>query len=49
MIEQARHRETIADLVSPNGGLRLGRIYAIDRPRVKPEISQTRFRDLDIS
>lgn len=37
MIEQARHRETTADLVCPNGGLRLGRIYATTGPGLNPK------------
>ena len=49
VIEQPRDGEAIAGLIGPYGGLRLGRIDAIDRAGVKPEVLQMCFRDLDVS
>jgi hypothetical protein len=38
IVQQARDRETIAGLVPPDRGLRLGRIDAINGPRVKAKL-----------
>ena len=49
VIEQARDRKAISGLIGPHRRLRLGRIEAIDRARVKPEVAQMHLRDLDVS
>jgi hypothetical protein len=49
MIEQSRDWETISGLEGPDCCLRLRRKAAIDWTRVKPQLSQMHFRDLDFS